>query len=672
MMRVFHRHRRSSTTAVSAQGARSIRQAQGHSSLSTLNSQLSTAVQRPGFTLTEMLVATALTLIILLIFAQVYRTATATIVQQRGIGQNDARARMMSTILRNDLQKATFRDHPQSGARGLLTLGIYDFEQLGFSPLHKAQAGYFYVSENDPDNDVDDVLQFTVNVSQNARNDVDYPYVGKASRIARPTGATPGGGSFNPTAGAGNPDRNQPEFDDGNNGNGASQSRFAEVVYFVRNGTLYRRVMLLRDPTKTTRGQDYDPTPTYIDNTTGEEPLIPGNYDAVADVDANSTLGQQDFWHDFDFSAFHSDPADVAIPKVEFLGKDSLANAGRGVGNTLGDPRYRWGFQYRSDADPNRYRAGGQTGCNPVEYINMGQEFIGRFTHQETSDSDFVWPGRFAPNPFLNPNALSLTANGEVNGLHDDPDQRRGEDIVLTNVDAFDVKLFQLQRPSGVGGQFVDVGHTGTGALSRTERTSAAHLYSGAANPYEGAQLTRGNIFDTWHPDNYPLGSPPYRPLIQLPPDPGALAPDPVYGSWRPNTTYNLGDRIFPFTVIDFGADHMPGIAGTDDDTDLAVDERDEAAAGVGDDFLNYYDGIFYEVVGIAGGAASGVSSDVGFEPTFLKRYEERIVDNDLLWQCYDNRMGVPLIQITVRYRDPASGLSRQLTIQHTLTDRAG
>ena len=49
---------------------------------------------------------------------------------------------------------------------------------------------------------------------------------------------------------------------------------------------------------------------------------------------------------------------------------------------------------------------------------------------------------------------MTLTFNGP----------RRGEDIVLTNVDAFDVKLFQIGGTTRSRRGFVDIGH-GAAAL---------------------------------------------------------------------------------------------------------------------------------------------------------------------------------------------------------------
>jgi prepilin-type N-terminal cleavage/methylation domain-containing protein len=613
-------------------------------------------LRRRGFTLVEMLVATALVLMILVIFAQIYRSATATLVQQRGTAQNDARARMVSTLLRSDLSQATFGEHPQSTSLGLLTLDIHDVNVLGFSPVDEAQAGYVYISENDPENDVDDVMQFTIRVESSSRNPHEQPYIGRASPLGRPTSASTGTGQFNPQPVA-NPDQNQPEFDDGddartaNTYNLAGQSRFAEVVYFVRRGTLYRRVLLLRDPLRQSPPPGYDDQPTYYEPNppgglpAGDYPLIPGDYDAVADAQqgaggtplTNNTPGVGDFWHDFDYAAYHTPPSDPSS-QLKFHGSAALSNVANPVPR-LSEPKYRFGFKFFDDGvNP------AQNG-QPVEYVNGGTEFIGRMTQQETSHPQFSWPGRFANSPFVQTDLIldnGVVRDTSLGVTYRGP--RRGEDILLPNVDAFDLKVWDDQA-----GAFVDLGHSlPTGYFRASQR----------ANPGFGPRASGlNNIFDTWHPENIAYGKAPYRPLKEpLPaPPPGAN------GNWQANTFYNIGARIFPFTVTDVGPDGRPGAAGVDDDMNGIVDDRGELGWTSTDDAVNYYDGIYYE--------ATTAGTTDATPPSFRKAYDETVTDGEVVWKSFDNRAGVPLIQITIRYRDPASNLSRQLTIQHSFTD---
>lgn len=611
---------------------------------------------RRGFTLVEMLVATALVLMILVIFAQIYRSATATLVQQRGTAQNDARARMVSTILRTDLSQATFGEHPQSTSLGLLTLDIHDENVLGYSPVDQAQAGYVYISENDPSNDVDDVLQFTMRVASSSRNPQEQPYTGRASPIGRPSTASTGAGQFNPQPTA-NPDQNQPEFDDGddartaNTYNLAGQSRFAEVVYFVRQGTLYRRVLLLRDPLRQSPPPGYDDQPTYYEpnppggQPPGDFPLIPGDYNAAADAAqgaggvplTNNTPGVGDFWHDFDFAAYHTPPSDPNS-RLKFHGSAALSNVANPVPR-LSEPKYRFGFKF-FDEGVNPAQNG-----QPVEYVDNGTAFIGRMTQQETSHPQFSWPGQFANSPFVQTDLLldgGVVRDVSLGVTYRGP--RRGEDILLPNVDAFDVKVWDDQA-----GAFLDLGHTqATGYFRASQR----------ANPGFGPRASgQNNVFDTWHPDNIAYGKAPFRPLKE----PLPTAPPGANGNWQASTFYNIGDRIFPFTVNDVGPDGRPGAAVVDDDMNGVIDDRSELGWPSTDDAVNYYDGVYYE--------ATTAGTTDATPPSFRKAYGETVTDGEVVWKSYDNRAGVPLIQITIRYRDPASNLSRQLTIQHSFTN---
>src|SRR5690606_1547292 len=113
-------------------------------------------------------------------------------------------------------------------------------------PDFSLRQGYLYISENDPNNNADDVLQFTVDARNSSRaraGKKPEPYYGRASLL------TPD------LDGSGNVindfihNLNQPEFDNGQvipDGTGASE--FAQISYFLRNGNLHRRVVLVRKP----------------------------------------------------------------------------------------------------------------------------------------------------------------------------------------------------------------------------------------------------------------------------------------------------------------------------------------------------------------------------------------------------------------------------------------
>ncbi|MCA9046243.1 MAG: hypothetical protein KDA69_18085, partial [Planctomycetaceae bacterium] len=41
----------------------------------------------------------------------------------------------------------------------------------------------------------------------------------------------------------------------------------------------------------------------------------------------------------------------------------------------------------------------------------------------------------------------------------------------------------------------------------------------------------------------------------------------------------------------------------------------------------------------------------------------------EVVWQCFDNRVGLETIRITIRYRDIRSKIERQLTLYHSFVE---
>ena len=199
-----------------------------------------------GFTLVEMLVSVALVLMLMTLFAAIFQIATGSMVKQRGISENDQRARTISTVVRKDFQHRTFR-YP---------LAFYPGEDSATSlTSFSNRSGYVYISTNDPDTGLDDLVQFTVNANILTEDSDATPYFGRATELVdrNSAGASPTGLGTSP---------NQPEADDGSlAANAVASSPFAEVCYFIRRGNLYRRVVLIREPLSVA-GQDFVPQPT--------------------------------------------------------------------------------------------------------------------------------------------------------------------------------------------------------------------------------------------------------------------------------------------------------------------------------------------------------------------------------------------------------------------------
>lgn len=366
---------------------------QGHSHFESLTCEPAHRRPNSAFTLVEMMVAVALVTILMTMFAQIFGLASNILSQQRGVANNDQSERMLRTIFREDLNHRTFQDVTPFASED--------------TPVDERRKGYFHITEGVISDDTDDVLQFTI-----MKEDNDDPIYGRAQTISGSVWGT---------------DLNQPEFDDEyatENDTGAS--RYGELAYFLRNGNLYRRVMLIREPKV---GTSVNPQNSMSSD------LITGPY--------NAAPYNADFWNDFDYSAYYYDPA--STNSVRFIGTDFLINEQpqalpppvtiNGVPNiplSLGVPRFRWGFDVVS-GQPRRM----------VKDLSGVYHHIGRFTQQETSDPDYDYPGgNPAVNNWLDP-ATDLdydTANGVLVGLEAGP--RVSEDILLKNVHAFDIQVW--------------------------------------------------------------------------------------------------------------------------------------------------------------------------------------------------------------------------------------
>ena len=469
---------------------------------------------RGGFTLVELLVAVGLVALMMLLFAQVFQLAAGSLTQQKGMAELDQRERMAITLIRGDLRQRSFRILSPFVATG----SAADTSVTTDMDLRR---GYFSISENDPDDHTDDVLQFTIEQDPtDPESGEELPFSGRATLLKFTSDPASDYDTQSDRNGklAANP--NQPEFDDGVGGeNGVGSSRAAEVSYFLRNGNLYRRVLLIRDkftgsgtsdqPEQTNSGVDYS-TSSVGSLTSASDPGI----------------GNGTFWHDFDYSAYHDSDSSRRLrfhylASLDNSAPSSLPSIGTfGVPSALGIPQLRFG--HGLFANDGTTVLDGQ----PREYDSSGK-WIGRFTLQETAHSGFNYPGQgpkadgTGPDSPMDPStAANIGSNGLVTEFSGEQN-RRGEDILLTNVHEFDIKVFDdyVEDQNGNGtpetgeddngngtldtlNEFVDLGH------DRQINGAPAGYYHNSQN-----QGSQGNRYDTWHP-SMPVGFPaPYRPI---------------------------------------------------------------------------------------------------------------------------------------------------------------
>jgi prepilin-type N-terminal cleavage/methylation domain-containing protein len=166
--------------------------------------RLRSASPRRGVTLVEMLVTVAVLVIIMTILVQIFQAATGAVTAAQAYQQLDDQLRRLDGMIRGDLEGVTARFTP---------------------PLDPVQnLGYFEYIENEfADNqgeDSDDCLRFT------AKAPPDRPFTGRMWVTApQPPNAA---GFYNSSI--------QPV---------TITSDYAEIIYFLRNGNLYRRVLLI-------------------------------------------------------------------------------------------------------------------------------------------------------------------------------------------------------------------------------------------------------------------------------------------------------------------------------------------------------------------------------------------------------------------------------------------
>jgi prepilin-type N-terminal cleavage/methylation domain-containing protein len=690
-----------------------------------------------GFTLIEVMVVLALTLVMMAAFAQIFSMTGTFVTKQKGVGENDQAARILTTVLKADLANRSMRYvapfHP-------------NMPSLGSSET--SRIGYFEYSENNPLDDTDDVLQFTIAVPlvNTITNLPNPPLYGTATflpkqnwqpGIAYATGAyvipqtgaqtgfiycaTVGGTSGAtiptlPTVVGGTvvdggvtwtcvDSTLQADGDDGivfpispivtsptgvlstvmlpqnlgsggvyptfpasaytTNNTGASQ--YAEVCYFLRHGNLYRRVLLVREP--------YNAAGSTQPGATGL-PIINGAY-AAAPPFAGIPAINGAFWADFDYSARF----DTTIGGPRFFDSTSLNNAfgAAYLNNTfpLGRPDNRFGHDQTNGTATQTdttttlgtaaaWPVAGQTGNGaPREYDSNGI-FLGRYTDEETSNQAFEFPGAIPTpgSPMAQgtiPTTIDTTTGGVTQYTVTPVGTRRGEDILLTNVISFDVKIWDPHYSESAGNDvnrngvidsgpaFADIGHSAaTGDFlvtknqlptygphaSQIQAPAAANpnTFTGTTATYNNGNTTYfNNVFDTWYRtfnfdnvaknyDNADSTLPnslnaaaPYRPRLGVP--------------WQPTTAYALGALVDP---------------------------------------LNGANGYVYQCTGAGiSGTAPGGQPDP-FSLTDTVGVDNAALDGTVTWQPVAP-LGVQAIQITVKYLDPTQNLLRQVTIVQSL-----
>lgn len=632
------------------------------------------ADRRPGFTLVEMLVSVALILLMMTMFASIFSMATDSVSKQRGISENDQKARSLTTVIRSDFQHRTMR-YP---------LAFYPGEDSSTSPTpFGSRAGYLYISTNNPNSGLDDLIQFTVDANILIENADDTPFFGRATQLRDLTNNSLYSSATDPNRSNIGLHPNQPEADDGNlQPNGTGSSTAAEVCYFLRYGNLYRRVSLLRKPLPIA-GRELDVQPR---SSLGYDLLSAvdgsGSYDSPLGryTHANGN-GSNNFLRDFDYSAVATGIG--GNQSTSLIGIGSLSNELTSAGATsqaLGNPVWRFGFNQL-------------TGFSR-EHTGVGGKFIGRFTQGETSAVNFNWPQSLARvenvtedagailwsgnpvpgNPLDIRNVVSLnTGNGVISEFDEAvTGEGRGgsravEDLLLPNVHEMKVEIWdqRLQR-------FVVPGHSSTNPA--TGEAGDYHVLRNLNSAYgPQSSASGGAVFDTWYanvtadfdgsglPASQSERSPPYIAYEYYPPLQNAAAPGPspvaMPGPMRTywvSGQYSVGDIVFAPVVFDGDAPN----------------EIFEWGPG-GDVIPSQAFHIAYRCIGVNNLDGDGTTGETGASvPGFPGVPGRLVTDNEVTWESFDNRRPLQSVRLTIRFMDQTTDTMRQLSLILPLTDK--
>jgi hypothetical protein len=366
--------------------------------------------------------------------------------------------------------------------------------------------------------------------------------------------------------------------------------------------------------------------------------------------------------------------------------------------------------------------------------------FFGRYTDEETSNTNFLFPGALPTvggtptSPMASGATLGLDSNNYtmwlLNGtpptapsaeLPFGGGTRRGEDILLTNVVSFDVKLwdnhysevaagYDVNRNGIIdtGAAFADIGNVASGDFQQSKnafpvygpRVSSADSFPGngvwaPAYTYtsNGVIYNYNNVFDTWFrqfdfdnlsrtydanaADTNLYAPAPYRPRLNI--------------SWQANVQYTVGalvdpiNNAYPINTAN-GYVYRCVTAGTSGAPAWTANTAYAVGAMVQPSPPN---GVVYVAIqpGTSAAGQPGFTTTTGAtypDGTTLVWMEQPvpfslsdqvvpspptsyITDGTVQWQA-QAPLNVQAIQITVKYLDPTQNLLRQVTIVQSLT----
>ncbi len=264
---------------------------------------------RRGVTLVEMLVTVALLVLMMTVIVQIFQAATGAVSAARTYQDLDSGLRQLDATIRQDLGNVTARMTPPLDPKN--NLGYFEYIENSFADLQGE--------------DTDDCLRFTVKAPEGQIfTGRFYPNLGLSSLPQDPSKFVDPTLSTSPTTVYEIIKNTVPI---------TIQSQYAEIIYFLRNGNLYRRVLLVA-PERQSSITQFNPS-----NSTN-----PANYVGGVFSPAAPALQTMVSWQGLNDLSAHPSPSNSANTIVL---------------NTLGDLTNR----------ENRY--GGPRFCNDFASINL-------------------------------------------------------------------------------------------------------------------------------------------------------------------------------------------------------------------------------------------------------------------------------------------------------------
>lgn len=441
---------------------------------------------RPGYTLVELLIATLLTLMLMAAVAGVFGTVSESINNTRALMEKTDQLRGARERLASDLAtvSAPIETVPRWYDPKLTRTGYLQYTEGPIGPLYVPDASTLGSAHNVFLNsamgeidttvgDVDDMLMFTV-----ARDPAkDKPFVGRVLQLRAPRpGEKPDGSN--------DPDGSGPLSSMDYVIVRTAESYQAEVAWFVRGRTLYRRVLLVlpgfdADLRTTANELQLDPSTLVDVRLTTPNPYNPGpgffaQYDISVRYDpATSTLTPNSF-------------ADLAKPENRYAHRTrDLDNSGNrvmalnfpfhphiyrdwrtsasGSGDTpkpgpaprnertawsmLGLPTLRETSYFYQDAATGSVSDSWYAGGYLPAITQSGQVMDTLTIRDMNATGQFdLWAN---PHPWgeQEPTTGAVIYGGASNNPRPYLGGRTGEDIILTNVVGFDVKAWDPGAP---------------------------------------------------------------------------------------------------------------------------------------------------------------------------------------------------------------------------------